>query len=138
MDDSERPPRSLPAALAESDDSETLVAVLSGVQRKGAWEPAAELRVFAVMGGAELDFRDAVLVEGVTELWIFAFWGGAEVIVPHDIHVETRGVGIMGGFSQLDHRAADPDAPTLRITGWAVMGGVEVKRKRTGGLLSGD
>ncbi len=138
MDDSERPPRSLPAALAEPDDSETLVAVMSGVQRKGAWEPAAELRVFAVMGGAELDFREAVLVEGVTELWIFAFMGGAQVIVPHDIHVETRGIGIMGGFSPLEQRAEDPDAPTLRITGWAVMGGVEVKLKRAGGLLSGD
>jgi hypothetical protein len=130
----ERPP--LPAHVEELEDRETLVALLSGVQRKGAWEPAEHVRVFAVMGGADLDFREAILVEGVTELWIFAFWGGAQVIVPRDIHVETRGLGIMGGFSQLDHRAAEPDAPTLRIRGWAVMGGVEVKLKRAGGLLS--
>lgn len=127
----------LPAHLEGPEDRETVLALLSGVQRKGAWEPAEHVRVFAVMGGAELDFREAVLVEGVTELWIFAFWGGAQVIVPRDIHVETRGVGIMGGFSELDHRAAEADAPTLRIRGWAVMGGVEVKLKRTHGLLSG-
>jgi hypothetical protein len=128
----ERPP--LPAHPEEPEDRETLVALLSGVQRRGAWEPAEHTRVFAVMGGADLDFREAILVEGVTELWIFAFWGGAQVIVPPDIHVETRGVGIMGGFSQLDHRAAEADAPTLRIRGWAVMGGVEVTRKSARGL----
>jgi hypothetical protein len=135
MDDPARRPV-LPVPVDEVGDSETLVAVMSGVQRRGAWEPAERVRVVAVMGGAELDFREAVLVEGVTELWIFAFWGGAQVIVPSDIHVETRGIGIMGGFSPLDHRAADPDAPTLRITGWALMGGVDVKLKSAGELAS--
>lgn len=127
MDELEPRDRPVPAPV---EDSETLLAILSGVQRKGEWEPAELVRVFAVMGGAELDFREAVLVEGVTELWIFAFCGGVEVTVPRDINVETRGVGIMGGFSQVEHRAKEADAPTLRITGFALMGGVEVKLKR--------
>jgi hypothetical protein len=123
-------------APAPIEDHETLLAILSGVERKGEWEPAEEVRVYAVMGGAELDFREAVMVEGVTELRIFSFWGGVEVRVPHDIHIETRGVGIMGGFSQVDHRAEEDDAPTLRISGFAVMAGVDVKLKQSGRFWS--
>jgi hypothetical protein len=127
VDELEPRDRALPAV---PEDRETLLAILSGVQRKGAWEPAEHVRVYAVMGGAELDFSEAVMLEGVTELRIFALWGGVEVRVPDDIHVESRGVGVLGGFAQLDHRCAEPDASTLRISGFAVMGGVDVKRKK--------
>ena len=126
--------RSLPATDPDSDEpyaeSETLLAILSGVQRKGEWEPAEVVRVYAVMGGAELDFCDAVLLEGVTEVSVFAVMGGADIKVPRDVNVEVRGMGIMGGFKHLDHRAEDDDAPTLRITGYAIMGGVDVKMKK--------
>jgi hypothetical protein len=44
------------------------------------------------------------------------------------MNVETRGIALMGGF---DHTAEgadvpDMDAPTLRISGLALMGGVNV------------
>jgi hypothetical protein len=53
--------------------------------------------------------------------------GGVEIIVPDDIDVETEGTGIMGGFEHFAHTSDDPDAPLLRITGFAIMGGVEIK-----------
>jgi hypothetical protein len=48
--------------------------------------------------------------------------------------VECSGVGIMGGF---DHREdasgmTDLNAPVLRITGLAIMGGVEVRVRLPG------
>lgn len=123
--------------LADPDrvkDRELVVAVMGGNGRKGRWTPARHSVVMAVMGGAELDFRDAVMPPGVTEVQIYAFWGGVEILVPPDMHVESTGFAVMGGF---DHAAEDavepsPGAPSLRITGIAVMGGVDISVRRPG------
>jgi len=110
------------------------VAVLGGTHRRGRWTPARTNVAIAVCGGAKLDFREAVLGPGVTELQIFAMWGGVEVIVPPGLHVESHGIGLLGGF---DHKAdsyAEPaaGAPTLRVTGLALMGGVDIKVRHPG------
>ena len=131
--DLQRRDRPLPVHATDSEpyvERETLLAILSGVQRKGEWEPAEEVRLFAVMGGAELDFSEAVLLEGVTEVSVYACMGGAEITVPRDVNVEVRGLGILGGFKHFDHRAEEADAPTLRIRGFALLGGVDVKLKK--------
>jgi hypothetical protein len=80
------------------------------------------------MGGVELDFREAILAPGVTEVHAFAFWGGVQILAPPDVRVECSGLGIMGGFEHREDASLpfDPSAPVLRITGIAVMGGVEV------------
>jgi len=111
-------------------ESETLVAVLSGAVRRGEWEPRERVRVLALMGGAELDFREAVMLEGLTEVTVFALMGGVNILVPPDINVRSEGFGLMGGFTHLGHRSDDPEAPTLRIKGLALMGGVDVKVKK--------
>ncbi len=110
------------------------VAVLGGTHRRGRWTPARTNYAIAVCGGAKLDFREAVMGPGVTELQIFALWGGVEVIVPPGLHVESQGIGLLGGF---DHRAGSyaepaPGAPTLRVTGVALMGGVDIKVRHPG------
>jgi hypothetical protein len=110
-----------------SVDTETITAIMGAAVRKGAWEPAELVQVISIMGGVELDFRDAVMLDGVTEVEIRTIMGGVTIIVPDDIDVETEGMGIMGGFEHLGHISGDPDAPLLRITGFAIMGGVEIK-----------
>ena len=70
------------------------------------------------------------LRDKVAAVWIPGDVGGVNITVPRDVNVEVRGTGIMGGFKQLDHRAEEADAPTLRIGGFALMGGVDVKFKK--------
>ena len=113
----------------DDDDVDTVVAVMSGAVRKGQWEPAGRFRVLAVMGGVELDFRDADMLDGTTEVTVLAIMGGCKIVVPPDVAVDVNGSGFMGGFSHLRHRPPDQDAPLIRIKGLAVMGGVEVKVK---------
>jgi hypothetical protein len=88
----------------------------------------------ALCGGVELDFREAVMPPGVTEVKIFAMWGGVDVIVPPGLNVECHGVGIMGGFDHAPEASGpvDPRAPTLRITGVALMGGVDITVRHVG------
>lgn len=110
-----------------ADEQGYAIAVMSGAVRKGQWEPPAHLYTLAFWGGVELDFREADLLEGVTEVLILAVMGGVKVVVPPDIAVEVNGLGFMGGFGHLSQTAPEPDAPLLRIKGLAIMGGVEVK-----------
>lgn len=108
---------------------QTLAAVLGGTTRHGHWTPPQRLRVVAVMGGVELDFREAALAPGVTEIHATVFMGGVSIIVPPQLAVEMDGVAIMGGFAHTERAPAqrDPDRPVLRVTGVAVMGGVDIR-----------
>ncbi|MBX6362687.1 MAG: DUF1707 and DUF2154 domain-containing protein [Gemmatimonadetes bacterium] len=122
-------PRARPAAGLARRGRQALLAILGGTTRRGRWTPAEKSTVVAIMGGAQIDFREALLPPGETEVQCFAFWGGIEIIVPPDLVVDVDGVAILGGFEHSAAGAADPppDAPRLRITGAAVMGGVEIK-----------
>jgi hypothetical protein len=105
-----------------------MVGILGGGGRSGTWVPARVNWAVGVMGGCELDFREARFGPGVTEVRVFVLWGGVEVIVPPDVQVECSTIGILGGFEQVGtvSSTTDPHAPVLRITGVAVMGGGSV------------
>ena len=118
-----------PPKEAARSSSHLAVAILGGTRRAGRWAPPSEMAAVAVMGGVELDFRDAVLQSGVTEINCFAFWGGVDITVPPGVDVESTGFALMGGFDQdaeVDTRPA-PGAPVIRVNGFALMGGVEIK-----------
>jgi hypothetical protein len=115
-------------------DSAYVVAVMGGSNRRGRWTPARKNYAVAVMGGAELDFREAVLSPGVTEVHVYTLWGGVEIIVPPGINVESHGIALLGGFEHAggDDPTADAGAPTLRITGVALMAGVDISVRHAG------
>lgn len=115
-------------------DKKTFVAIMSGVERSGAWRPPKRSRLVALMGGAELDFREALLPPGVTEVKIYAMMGGAHIIVPPNLAVECDGWGIMGGFEVMDRAplTPDPSQPLLHITGFAFMGGLSIETRLPG------
>jgi hypothetical protein len=120
-------------AAAHVRDREYMVAVLGGSTRKGGWSPARRNYAVAVMGGCELDFREARLGPGITDLRVFALWGGIEIIVPPGLNVESQGIGLLGGFDYVtDATLGDPNAPTLRVSGLACMGGVEISVRHPG------
>jgi hypothetical protein len=107
------------------------VAILGGFSRKGDWVVPPVMSAVAIMGGGELDLRDARFAERVATIHVTAIMGGIEITVPDDARVEVNGIGIMGGF---DHDAAgdgSADGPTIIINGLAFWGGVEIKRKPT-------
>jgi hypothetical protein len=121
------------ASASEVRAQQTLVAVMGGVERKGPWTPARHNQVFAMMGGAELDFREARMGPGETVVTIVACMGGVEIIVPPGMHVDANGVAIMGGFAHTSPPPTPaPGAPILRINGFVLMGGVDISVRLPG------
>lgn len=124
-------------ALAAPDDriggrgtTSAAVAVMSGSVRKGAWTVPPTFNAFAFMGGVDLDLTDARFEDRETTIQAFAFMGGIDIVVPDDITVHVTGVGFMGAFEDSARVTGPESAPVVKVTGFAMMGGVEVKRAK--------
>lgn len=125
------PARGGSSVVVSSDDVRAhslMIAVCGGTSRKGRWVPARRNTAIGVMGGVQLDFREAMLGPGVTEVTVFACMGGVEIIVPPEMAVEVDGMAILGGFDNETDTVLnrDPDQPLLRVKGLVVLGGAEV------------
>ena len=110
---------------------------MSGVERKGAWIVPEHLTVLAMMGGAQLDMREARFAAREVVVTVNAFMGGAEIVVGPHTHVIVEGVGIMGGYAGPSERTPaelDASSPTVRVRGVAIWGGVSVERKPLPGV----
>lgn len=116
--------------LARSRQGGRIVAIFGGATRKGAWHPEPVIEVLTVFGGAELDFREAVLPGKEVTLRATSILGGVEVTVPPEMRVIDNGTAILGGREiKGGDDAVGPDSPVLRIEGICVLGGIEVRRR---------
>jgi hypothetical protein len=102
-----------------------------GFRRKGTWTVGRRFTSFTMMGGGELDLREARFEDRETVIRCFAIMGGVHIVVPPELNVEVSGVGLMGGFDETGEGDPDPSAPRVIIQGLALMGGVGVERKRS-------
>ena len=88
-----------PSRVVPGPDVERHVAILGGLDRKGGWVVPRQLSVFAMMGGADLDLREARFAAQEVTITVSCFMGGAQITVPPDVNVVMEGTGIMGGYS---------------------------------------
>lgn len=111
--------------------SRWVVAVMSGASRKGRWRPGERCTAVAIMGGCELDLRQAEITGPTVTITAVSIMGGIDIIVPEGVEVNVGGLAIMGGK---DVKVADvpvqPGGPTINVRAFALMGGVSVKTKR--------
>jgi len=79
----------------------------------------------AIMGGVEIDLRDAS-IEKEAVVDVFAVMGGVEIQVPNDWMVHLKGSPILGGIEDKTHTEKDA-TKRLVIRGTVIMGGVTIK-----------
>ena len=111
---------------------DTSVAIMGSSGRKGVWEIGETYQAVGLMGGVDLDLRQVRFAARETTIRVFAIWSGVDIIVNAHTRVVVDGVGIMGDFSQgRDKVEAEigPDSPVVRVTGFALMAGVSVRRR---------
>jgi predicted membrane protein len=100
-------------------------AFLSGVKRKYSASVFRRGEVEAFMGGAELDFRDAIMESDEARLDVTAVMGGVKIRVPRTWNVVNRVKPVLGGVDE--HTSSANGNKRLVIEGTVLMGGLEIK-----------
>ena len=109
--------------------STVLLAIMSGFERRGRWNVPKRLTSVALLGGGVIDLRYADFTSPEVEIHSYSICGGQTILLPPEVNVEVRGVGVMGAF---DHVAelGSPGAPHITIRGFSLWGSVGIKRKK--------
>jgi hypothetical protein len=116
------------------------LAIMGGQDRKGVWEVGPSHTAFTLMGGIDIDLRQAVFATNEVVINANAIMGGIDIIVNAHTKVVVQGVGIMGAFDQARDRVEpelDDSSPVVRVKGVALMAGVTVVRKGMPGTGKG-
>jgi hypothetical protein len=104
-----------------------LVSVLGGLDRRGRWRVPRRLTVIDVLGGTDLDLRQAQIADEEVTITIVSVLGGVDLYVPEGIEVDVGGFSLLGG---LDEHGADvparPGTPLVRVKVFSVLGGLDV------------
>lgn len=117
-------------ALSDGHSSFSAFAIMGGVSRRSSSQTFRGADLTAVMGGCEIDLRQASIAPGTeAAIEVFAFWGGIDIKVPDDWTVVTRAMPLMGGVE--DKTRAPQGAPLKRLVvrGVVIMGGVSIKNR---------
>jgi hypothetical protein len=117
-------PGAAPAITGDSRLSE--FAFWSGLQRRVSSPVFRHADLTAIMGGIELDLRQASTAGGEAVIDVFVMWGGIEITVPPDWAVSNQVVPIMGGAEDKS-TGTQASQNRLVLRGVALMGGIEVK-----------
>jgi hypothetical protein len=109
--------------------STLLLALLSGFERRGRWNVPKKLTTFTFWGSGVLDLRYADFTSTVVDIHAVSIMSAQNIVLPPEVNVEIRGRGVMGGFDRTILGNGTPGAPTVKIHGFSLWGGVGIKRK---------
>jgi Domain of unknown function (DUF1707)/Cell wall-active antibiotics response 4TMS YvqF len=108
-----------------------LLGLLGAGDRRGRWRVAEQVTVVNVLGGADLDLREATLAAPEVTIRVFSLLGGSDIIVPDDVHVELSSFALLGGDDlKLDRPEPPPGSPVVHVRSFSILGGTDVKSAR--------
>ena len=106
-----------------------MVAIMGGSQRRGRFRTVGSINAVAVMGGDEIDLREAEIEGGELTLNLVAVMGGATIYIPDSIELDVGGFSLMGGNTEIgSERLPRPGAPVIKLRTWNLMGGATIYR----------
>jgi hypothetical protein len=110
--------------------STVLMAIMSGFERRGRWNVPRRLTTLALWGGGVVDLRYADFTSPEVEIRSYSIMGGQTILVPPEVNLDIRGVGVMGAFDHDVEGQGTPGAPHVTVRGFSLWGSVGIKRKR--------
>ena len=85
----------------EPPERDVVFCVLGNVSRTGDWVPPEIVSATSWLGDVKLDFTEASLPSGITEVDATAILGSVEIKVPRHVEVDLSGYSFLGS---LEHR----------------------------------
>jgi hypothetical protein len=108
-----------------------LLGVLGGGDRRGRWRVAERVTVVNVLGGADLDLREATLAAPEVHITVVSIFGGSDIVVPEGVHVELSSFALFGGDDlRLEGPEPPPGAPVVHVRTVSIFGGTDVKTRQ--------
>jgi hypothetical protein len=106
-----------------------MVAIMSGSHRRGRFRAVGSINAVAIMGGDEIDLREAEIEGGELTLNLVAVMGGANIYIPDTVELDVGGLSLMGGNTEIGvERPPRRGAPVIRLRTWNLMGGATIFR----------
>ena len=139
------PPLPAPAGRAVASASRSLspaypqekariLSIMGESRRQGPWHVPQRLEVVSIMSDMEIDLTHAVVPSGVVEFDMRVVWAACKVIVPSGMRVVNEMHAIMASVQSdagdTTPAAEDAYAPTIHLTGMALMAEVKVLVRR--------
>jgi predicted membrane protein len=118
-----------PRQSSDADPSSEIhaFAMMSGLRRQSTTREFHGGDANAIMGGVELDLRNAEILPGEEPILdVFAMWGGIEITVPENWRVVGKVLPLMAGFEDKTTNRTGT-GPVLIVRGTVLMGAIEVK-----------
>jgi hypothetical protein len=108
-----------------------VLGILGGGDRRGRWRVARRVTVINVLGGADLDLREATLAAPEVTIWAISLFGGSDIVVPEGVHVELSSFALFGGDAlKLEGPEPAPGAPVVHVRTVSLFGGTDVTTRR--------
>lgn len=125
--------RSFSPKYAAGDDTEDdkIVSILGNGVREGEWLVPKRIKVIDVLGSSKLDFTDAIFQHQHIEIEIMTVLGSVDIYVPESVNVTVKMFNIIGSAENSAPSMAGRQAPHITVTGFSLLGSLDVKVKRT-------
>ena len=118
-----------PASAMARKPVRWMVAIMSGSHRRGRFRAVGSINAVSIMGGDDIDLREAEIEGGELTINLVAIMGGANIYIPESVELDVGGFSLMGGNTEVGaDRPPRPGAPVIRIRAWNLMGGATIFR----------
>lgn len=119
---------------ASPQEKARILSIMGESRRQGRWYVPQRLEVVSIMSDMQIDLTQAVVPSGVVEFEMRAVWAACKVIVPPGMRVVNEMHAIMASVQSdaddIGPAVEDAYAPTIRLTGMALMAEVKVVVRR--------
>jgi predicted membrane protein len=111
---------------AGSDSLINTFVMFGGIERSNSSQDFKGGEITAILGGCELDLRNASIRNGEAVIDVFTFWGGIDIKVPGDWTVSVESMPLMGGCQDKTKHDKHSGGKHLIVKGYVIMGGLEI------------
>ena len=104
------------------------ISPIGGFRRTGPWRMDEQIVSISLVGGMRLDLREAEFAAPEITLTKISLVGGTRLAIPPGVRVEVTSFSLIGGRRLDVDERLPPNAPTLRLRAFSLVGGVRVQR----------